>query len=72
MLDRKKEHTVRIELAGYQPWEGQIESGINPWLWGDLAWLGLAPIAFGWDLVTGASTTLKPLEMDVALAPASH
>ena len=67
MLDRKKPHRVRIELAGYQSYEGQIKPGANPWLWGDLAWIGMAPVAFGWDLISGASTTLKPLEMNVEL-----
>src|SRR5436190_21343502 len=68
MLNRKIDHSVRIELAGYQTYEGKIRSGANPCLWGDLAWLGLAPVAFGWDLITGASSTLKPLEMNANLA----
>jgi hypothetical protein len=40
-LPRKDDHHVRIEKVGYQPYEKELHSGMNGWLFGNILLGGL-------------------------------
>ena len=50
-VERKKDHAVRIVLAGYQAHEQQLRSGLNNWFWGNFLFLGLFPIGMGVEAI---------------------
>jgi hypothetical protein len=55
-LTRKDEHKVRIEHAGYRPFERTIGSGFNEWIIGNVLIGGL--IGLSVDLLSGANSAL--------------
>src|SRR5689334_739562 len=40
-LSRKQNHVVKIQLAGYQPFETTLTHSVSGWVWGNLAFGGL-------------------------------
>jgi hypothetical protein len=64
-LARKHAHLVRIELAGFAPYEMRLERDLNGWFVGN--------VAFGWavgiivDISSGAMFKLTPSEVTAAL-----
>ena len=66
-LDRKKHHRVRLTLAGYQPHEQRLKSGMNHWFWGNFILLGMFPVGMGVDLWTGGVQSLSPAPLRVRL-----
>jgi hypothetical protein len=71
-LTRKDEHQVRIVKEGFTPYEKTIESGLNPWLFGNIILGGL--IGLGVDVLSGTNPSLKttsinaPMKADPAYA----
>ena len=64
-LPRKDVHQVRVEKAGYQPYERELKSGLNGWMFGNIILGGL--IGLGVDLLSGASTSLTPTNVSPTL-----
>jgi hypothetical protein len=70
-LKRKQAHQVRIEAAGYLPYETALSRTTSVWLWPDIlgtAWL-LAPLPI--DALSGGLYELKPSLVSAALIPRS-
>jgi hypothetical protein len=57
-LSRKDTHLVRMELAGYQPYEATITRSVSGWVWGNLIFGGLPGLAI--DAITGGLYKLSP------------
>jgi hypothetical protein len=66
-LTRKDSHIVRLELAGYQPRETQLEKSLNPWVFGNILLGGVIGVVV--DVVTGGINELKPDEVDLTFGP---
>jgi len=65
MLSCKDHHTMRLELAGYQPYEMQLKRGISGWFFGNIIFGGLIGIVV--DVSTGAMYKLSPGQIDAVL-----
>jgi hypothetical protein len=57
-LTRKDNHVVRIELAGYQPFEATLTRSVSGWVWGNIAFGGLIGLAV--DGISGGIYKLSP------------
>ncbi|MBI3292358.1 MAG: PEGA domain-containing protein [Elusimicrobia bacterium] len=57
-LSRKNHHFVRIELAGYQPYEAALTRHVSGWVWGNIVFGGLIGLAI--DALTGGLYKLTP------------
>lgn len=68
-LPRKDDHHVRIEKVGYQPYERELRSGMNAWLFGNIILGGL--IGLGVDLLSGASSGLDRTNVSPRLVKAT-
>jgi hypothetical protein len=55
-LTRKDDHHIRIEHAGYKPYERTITSGFNEWILGNIFIGGLVGLSV--DLLSGANPAL--------------
>ena len=64
-LSRKDAHTVRLDLAGYQPYEMTLERGVSGWVWGNLLFGGLIGLVV--DVSTGSMYKLTPEQVDGTL-----
>jgi hypothetical protein len=64
-LERKSEHTVRLDLAGYAPFEMQLKKRLSGWVWGNIVFGGIIGVIV--DGTTGAMYRLSPGEVDGAL-----
>ncbi|HEX2778124.1 MAG TPA: hypothetical protein VHM30_01420, partial [Gemmatimonadaceae bacterium] len=64
-LKRKDEHLVRLELAGYHPYDVPLKRGVNGWVWGNIVFGGLPGLAV--DAITGALYKLKPGDVNGTL-----
>lgn len=71
-LRRKDRHLLRMELAGYQPYEIALTRSVSGWVWGNLAFGGIPGLAV--DAITGGMYKLTPeqvaAEMRVSTASA--
>lgn len=65
-LSRKNSHIVRIELAGYAPYEATLTKKVSGWVWGNIVFGGLIGLAV--DAITGGLYSLTPEEISGALA----
>lgn len=63
-LSRKENHAVRVELAGYAPYEMQLSRGISGWVWGNLIIGGIPGLAI--DAITGSLYKLTPDQVNAA------
>ena len=69
-ITRVDEHQVRVELAGYEPYEQSVKPGFNPWVIGNLIFIAGAPVGFIVDGLDGAwiwvggdvTAKLKPIQ----------
>jgi len=70
-LKRKQAHQVRIEAAGYLPYETTLRRTTSSWLWPDIVgtWFWLAPLPV--DALSGGLYELKPSQVSAALIPRS-
>ena len=57
-LARKHPHTVRITLAGFQPFELNVTRHVSGWVWGNIIFGGLIGLAV--DAGTGGLYELSP------------
>ena len=69
-LPRKDDHHVRIEKVGYQPYEKELHSGLNAWMFGNIILGGL--IGLGVDLLSGASSGLDRTNVSPTLVKATN
>ncbi len=67
-LKRKNNHTVRLELVGYHPYETILTRDISGWVWGNILLGGF--IGLGIDFVTGGLYKLNPEQMAATLEEA--
>jgi hypothetical protein len=65
-LSRKDEHVLRIEMAGYQPFEATLTRKVSGWVWGNLVFGGLVGLAV--DAVSGSMYKLSPEQVSASLA----
>jgi len=64
-LSRKDNHVVRLELAGYQPYEMALSRKTSGWVWGNLVFGGIAGVAV--DAITGGMYKLTPEDVNATL-----
>ena len=57
-LSRKDNHIVKLELAGYKPYETTLTRRVSGWVWGNVAFGGLIGLAI--DAITGGLYKLTP------------
>jgi hypothetical protein len=85
VLSRGKDHRLRIELAGYKPFEATLTRRLDGWVFGNLLLVGIALDAFNGSMYrlspkniypeltpmpAGDSTDSKGLSIRVMLCPA--
>ena len=68
-LTRKDNHVVRIELAGYQPFDATLTRSVSGWVWGNIVFGGLIGLAV--DAIDGGMYKLTPEQVSATLV-ASH
>jgi len=61
-LKRNSSHTVRLELAGYEPYETTLTKSVSGWVWGNIVFGGL--IGLGVDAATGGLYKLSPQQIN--------
>ncbi|MBC8042325.1 MAG: PEGA domain-containing protein [Rhizobacter sp.] len=66
-LGRKSEHFIKIELAGYQPFEIALTKSANGAVWGNILVGGLIGLTV--DLITGGMYDLNPRDIRADLRP---
>lgn len=64
-ISRKDVHTVKIELAGYYPYEMTLTKKTTSWVWGNIIFGGL--IGLGVDAVSGGLYELTPEQVSADL-----
>ena len=64
-LSRKDHHNVRLELAGYQPYEVKLTRGVSGWVFGNLIFGGLPGLAI--DAISGGLYKLSPDDVQATL-----
>jgi len=65
-LTRKDNHVVRLQLAGYQPYEIPLARKTSGWVWGNLVFGGIPGLAV--DAITGGLYKLTPEDVNATLA----
>jgi PEGA domain-containing protein len=64
-LSRKDKHVIRLEMAGYKPYELALTRSTSGWVWGNLVFGGLPGLAV--DAITGGLYKLKPEQVQATL-----
>lgn len=64
-LARKNAHTLRLDLAGYAPYEMQLERKMSGWVWGNILFGGVVGVIV--DASTGAMYRLSPDAVEAGL-----
>jgi PEGA domain-containing protein len=64
-LSRKDIHYVRLELAGYQPYETALSRRVSGWVWGNIVFGGLVGLAV--DAISGGLYKLTPEQLAAEL-----
>jgi len=64
----RKDHVVKIELAGFETYETQITTQLSFWFWGNI-FNGFIPGMIV-DMFTGSMYKLFPGKLDITLQPA--
>lgn len=64
-LSRKDQHSVRIELDGYMPYEAQFNRKVDAWIAGNIVFGGLIGLAV--DAITGGMYKLTPDQIQAEL-----
>lgn len=67
-IERKKDHSVKFELEGYQAYETQLTTKISFWFWGNIL-NGLIP-GMVIDYLTGSLNSIVPDSFEAKLIPA--
>ena len=50
-LSRKDNHIIKIQLGGYQPFEGTVTRKVSGWVWGNILFGGVIGLAV--DAISG-------------------
>ncbi len=66
-LKRRKGHSVRVEMDGYEAFERAITTKANGWIWGNIIFGGIPGLIV--DLATGAIHDLEPNHIVANLTP---
>jgi hypothetical protein len=64
-LSKKDTHSVKINLAGYHPYEMTLIRKVNSWVWGNIVFGGF--IGLGVDALTGGLYELTPTQVNADL-----
>jgi hypothetical protein len=64
-LARKDEHTVKLDLTGYKPFEMKLTKSLDGWFWGNLLLGGIIGMVV--DAGTGSMYRLSPKEIEATL-----
>lgn len=64
-LSRKEDHTVRIELEGYKPFETKVTNSVSGWVFGNIIFGGLIGLAV--DAISGGLYKLNPDNVEADL-----
>ena len=64
-LKRKDNHIVKIEMAGYQPFEATLTRQTSGWVWGNIVFGGLIGLAV--DAISGGMYKLTPEQIQAEL-----
>jgi hypothetical protein len=64
-LSRKDNHIVRIDLAGYKPYETALTRSVSGWVWGNIVFGGLIGLAV--DAISGGLYKLTPEQISATL-----
>jgi len=64
-LKRKENHTARIQMAAYQPFETTLMHSVSGWVWGNIVFGGLIGLAV--DAVSGGLYKLTPEQVSGSL-----
>jgi hypothetical protein len=65
-LKREQDHIVRVELAGYEPYETTLTHDVSGWAWGNILAGGLIGLAV--DAISGGLYILGPEQVQATLA----
>lgn len=65
-LSRKDNHIVKIQMAGYQPFEATVTRKVSGWVWGNIVFGGLIGLAV--DAISGGLYALSPEQVAGQLA----
>ena len=68
-LRRQVPHQVRIETAGYRPYEATVNRHVSGWVWGNLLFTYFAIVGAPVDVLTGALYNLEPDGIRASLTP---
>ena len=66
-IERKKDHTIKFELEGYQLYEIQVTTKLSGWIWLNIL-NGFIP-GMAIDYLTGSLNRLYPDILEVQLIP---
>ena len=66
---RGADYKITFEKSGYCPYEAHVDSQINPWYFGNIAFGGIIGM-FLVDPTTGCMYTLSPSQLNCKLVPA--
>lgn len=64
-MSRKDNHIVRIELAGYQPYEAVFSRQLSGWVFGNVVFGGIIGLAV--DAISGGIYRLTPEQVEAEL-----
>ncbi|MEI6848010.1 MAG: PEGA domain-containing protein [Chlorobiaceae bacterium] len=64
-LSKKENHTVKINLNGYHPYEITLTKKVNSWVWGNLVFGGIVGLAV--DAISGGLYELTPSQVNADL-----
>lgn len=64
-LSRKKSHLIKIEMAGFEPFELYTKRKYSGWVWGNILLGGIIGIAV--DTATGAIYKITPTKVNGSL-----
>lgn len=65
-LSRKDNHIIKIQMAGYQPFEATVTRKVSGWVWGNIVFGGLIGLAV--DAISGGLYVLSPEQVSGQLA----
>ena len=64
-VKRKGNHVVKIQMAGYLPFETTLTNSVSGWIWGNIAFGGLIGLAV--DAISGGIYKLTPEQVSGSL-----
>ena len=65
-LPRKTSHVVKVQLAGYQPFEATLTRSVSGWVWGNVVFGGIIGLVV--DAASGGLYKLTPEQITATMA----